>query len=136
MKIALDIDGCITEYPEFFRALSACMSPIAEIYVITNRDPGTRAEITNELKDYGIHYKTLVITAEKAKYIIENDINVVFEDTDEYFLDLPESVCVLKVREPGNFDFETRKWIYGSKTGQTIESARGENAGFRHATEL
>lgn len=40
----------------------------------------------------------------------DNDITIYFDDTDDYFLELPESVTVFKIREPWNFDFENHKW--------------------------
>jgi hypothetical protein len=120
MKIALDIDGCITQYPKFFSMLSQCMKQQARIYVITNRDPGTRAQIEEELREYGVAFHELIITVDKAKFIMEHGIEVLYEDTDECFLELPSTVCVCKVREPGNFNYETRRWFYGPRTGEII----------------
>jgi hypothetical protein len=121
MKIAIDIDGVITEYPDFFRQFSQSMTESgADIYIITNRDPTTRAEILEELREYAIDFNELVITANKAEYIVRNEIVVLFEDTDEYFLKLPPTVLVLKVREPGNFDYDEQKWVYGPKTGRLV----------------
>jgi hypothetical protein len=44
----------------------------------------------------------VVFTADKVKYIVEQGVAVLFEDYDENFLELPESVCVCKVREREN----------------------------------
>jgi hypothetical protein len=43
MKIALDIDGCISQYPEFFRTLSHALCGSCIIVVLTNRIPRARA---------------------------------------------------------------------------------------------
>ena len=88
-----------------------------EIHIITNREqtPENEAVIANELDELGIHYHHLVVTAKKAEYILKTGITVYFDDTDEYFLDLPESVTVFKIREPWNFDFENHKWLYNDK---------------------
>jgi hypothetical protein len=121
LRVGIDIDGVITEYPDFFRQFSQSMTESgADIYIITNRDPTTRAEILEELREYAIDFNELVITANKAEYIVRNEIVVLFEDTDEYFLKLPPTVLVLKVREPGNFDYDEQKWVYGPKTGRLV----------------
>ena len=124
MNIAIDIDGCITAYPQVFSTLLELLAFGTYSTIITNRTPGTEKEIAQELETYGIFeedYDKIVITAEKAKYIIENNIELLIENTDEYFQNLPASVCVLKVREDGNFNFHTGKWIYGDKTGENID---------------
>ena len=60
------------------------------------------------------------ISGEATKYILEEDITVYFYDTDEYFLALPETVKVFKMRETWNFDFEKHVWLYSNKTGRNI----------------
>jgi hypothetical protein len=59
----------------------------------------------------------LIITARKADAIRRHAVEIFIDDTDEYFRDLPPKVCVLKVREPANFDFDQKKCIYGEKSG-------------------
>ena len=49
-----------------------------------------------------------------AKHITDNDISVVFENEDESIKYLGKEILVLKVREEGNYNFQTYKW-YGSK---------------------
>ena len=120
MNIAIDMDNTIMQCPVFFRVLTQALAGQHAIHILTNRDPTRRAETVQELADFGIHYDHLRITAEKAVYIIDRGIEVFFEDTDEYFLELPESVAVFKMREPGNFNFQTQRWIYGDRTGERI----------------
>ena len=126
MKIGIDIDNTITASEEslkFFQILTASFThaPV-EIYIITNRDPGTEKEVEQELQDLGICWDHLKITADKADYIIQEGITVYYDDTDEYFLSLPKSVCVFKIREEGNFDFNgNNKWLYGNKTGINVD---------------
>ena len=120
MKIAVDYDNTITEYPDFFRVFCSLFSASHEVFIITNRDPDSTAAVEAELNGLGITYHQLIITADKATAIMEHGITVFFDDTDEYFLNLPPEVCVLKVREPGNFDFDLKRWIYGDKTGYRI----------------
>lgn len=118
LKIGVDLDGTISEYPEFFRLFTRAMAKAGcKIYIVTDRGPGTEADVRRELKEYGITYHTLKITGEKAKYIINEGIDVLYDDTDEYFLDLPEEVAVFKIREKYNFDFSLKKWRDDKKSG-------------------
>tara|TARA_Y100000310_G_C20701093_1_gene829951 strand:+ start:1024 stop:1419 length:396 start_codon:yes stop_codon:yes gene_type:complete len=125
-KIGIDLDHCINSNErtiEFFSAFTAAFSELgAFIYIITNREPGSEKEVQAELDQLDIVWHQIEITAEKAKFIIDRGITIYFDDTDEYFLDLPESVCVFKIREEGNFDFNHKKWIYGDKTGINVDS--------------
>ena len=110
-KIGIDLDGTISEYPEFFKLLSRAMARAGcRIYVVTDRMPGTEASVARELQMYGITYHVIKITAEKAGYILREGISILFDDMDEYFLDLPEEVAVFKVRQKYNFDFGRKRW--------------------------
>jgi uncharacterized HAD superfamily protein len=122
LKIGIDIDFTITASPEseaFFALITNVLKDKAEIHIITNRPPTEkgRSETIQELSQLNIHYDYLEITADKAEYILSKGISVYFDDTDEYFLSLPQNVTVFKIREVGNFDFTKHKWVYGDKTG-------------------
>ena len=119
LKIGIDLDDCITYCPLFFKSMTNAMRNVAEIHIITNREqtPENKAIIISELNELGISFHQLAITGDKADYILKNGITVFFDDTDEYFLNLPESVTVFKIREPWNFDFENHKWLYNNRTG-------------------
>ena len=130
-KIGIDIDFTITASPEsmaFFALLTNVLKDKAEIHIITNRakDDKSVKETIQELSQLGISYDYLKITADKAKYILEKGISIFFDDTDETFLDLPESVMVFKPRDSGNFDFLEKKWIYGDTTGVNICDKRNK----------
>ena len=121
MKIAVDIDGTITAYPEFFGLFTKAMTKAGcEIHILTDRERETENGIAEELEHYGIRYHKIKITGNKAEYIIDERIEVLFEDTDEYFLSLPEEVAVFKVREEDNFDFAEKKWRYSDETGREV----------------
>lgn len=124
MKIGLDLDDTISHAPAFFALLTQMTAGRAEIFVITRREPGTEAEIAEELSRYGIRYDRIVITDQKAAFILSEGIEVYFDDRDEFFQSLPESVKVFKTREPGNFCFDTGRWYYGDKTGINIDERR------------
>ena len=112
MKIAVDLDGTISEYPEFFKIFTKAMSEAGcKIYVLTDRSPGTEQEVAEELRGYGITYDVIKITGWKSRYILKDGIEVLFDDVDEYFRGLPEEVAVFKVRQKYNFDFKQKRWI-------------------------
>jgi hypothetical protein len=123
LKIGLDLDNCVNYKPEFFSVFTQALKQVSEIHIVTHRENSavSRQETETELKELGIFYHHLEITGEKADYILRKKIDVYVDDTDEYFQHLPESVFVLKVREPGNFEFDTSRWIYSKKTGIDID---------------
>jgi len=111
LKIGVDLDGTISEYPEFFRLFTKVMAEAGcKIYVITDRVPGTEAEVDSELQAYGITYHTIKVTGDKTKYILDEAITVLYDDRDDYFVELPEEVAVFKVRQKYNFDFRQKRW--------------------------
>jgi hypothetical protein len=112
MKIAVDLDGTISEFPEFFKAFTKAMSRSGcKIYIVTDRPPGTEEQVAEQLQGYGITYETIKITRQKSRYILDEGITVLFDDTDEYFLDLPAEVAVFKIRQKYNFDFDEKRWL-------------------------
>lgn len=123
MKIGIDLDNTINENKntvKFFSVITHAFQGKGKIYIITNRDKNSLKKTENELKGLGIHYDEIIITADKADVILKEGISIYFDDTDEYFIELPESVTVFKIRELGNFDFQDSKWVYGEKTGKMI----------------
>ena len=121
MKIAVALDGTISEYPQFFKLFTKAMSQAGcKIYILTDRPPGTEEMIAEQLQSYGITYDVVKITSEKSEYILKEGITVLFDDVDQYFVDLPAEVAVFKIRQKYNFDFAQKKWIYSNKTGRKI----------------
>jgi len=124
MKIAIDLDNTITanrESIKFFAALTNLLIAEHRIYIITNREPNTEQDIAEELDCLGIEYTEIVITANKAEFILKEGITIYFEDTEEYFLTLPDSVLVFKIREDGNFSFAEKKWLANKTTTKMID---------------
>jgi ribonucleotide monophosphatase NagD (HAD superfamily) len=111
MKIAVDLDGTISEYPEFFKLFTKAMSQTGcRIYILTDRPPGTEEMVAEQLQSYGITCDTIKITSEKSRYISQEKITVLFDDMDQYFVDLPAEVAVFKIRQKYNFDFAEKRW--------------------------
>lgn len=126
MKVGFDLDNTISEAPAFFSFLSqALISAGHEVHIITGREPSNVMEsaIRRELGEYKIQFTYIKMTMQKHDYILSQGIEVYFDDTDEFFHKLPESVKVFKIREPGNFCFGTGKWYYGDHTGHNIHES-------------
>lgn len=124
MKIGIDLDNTITASTnsvEFFRVLTHLLIPEHDIIIISNRNESDRESTEQELDVLKIRYNKLVLTADKAGYILKNGVQFLFEDTDEYYLMLPETITVFKIREPGNFDFAEKKWIGSKMTTKMID---------------
>ena len=123
IKVGIDLDNCITadqNSKEFFRIICHLLHPEYEIHIITNRDKSSRRDTVKELEELGIQYSHLELTSQKAKYILKEGINIYFDDSDTYFLSLPKSVLVLKVREEYNFDYNSHRWIGSKKNTKMI----------------
>lgn len=121
MKIGIDFDATITAYPEVFSQFTKAYKNAGhEIHIITDRVLGTENEVMKMLKELDIEYDIIMITKDKIAYILNHGIEVLYDDTDEYFIELPKTVAVFKVREHYNFDFDHKKWLYSDKTGRKI----------------
>ena len=123
INISIDIDGTINSTDtsiSFFQIMTHLLHPDPDvnITILTGREPGTETEIAEELAQMNILYDQIVITDNKQKYIKDNNISVVFENEDESIKSLGKEILVLKVKEPGNFNYETGRW-YASK--DTVE---------------
>ncbi len=86
MKIAIDVDGVITEAPDFFSALTKSLKAAGHsVFIVTDFDEHFRKDREKELDEYGIAYDELVITADKEQFCRENRIDYALDDDVEYF---------------------------------------------------
>jgi hypothetical protein len=119
MKVALDIDGTISEHPELFALLSASLRAAGHtVVVLTYRDPKRVAHTRTELAGWAITYDEIVFAdslAAKAELCRRHGIDVFIDDQDECIVGVPEGVLVLKVRNGGNFDYDEGKWLSTAK---------------------
>jgi hypothetical protein len=115
MKVALDIDGTISEHPEFFAILSVALRAAGHhVIVLTYRDPTRDAATREHLASWGVVFDELVIAPSleaKGELCVALGVNLFFDDQDECIANVPESVVVCKVRNGGNFDFARGQWI-------------------------
>lgn len=117
--LGLDLDGTIDGAPIFFQILSSLWP--GDVYVITYRRDRAQAEA--DLVNFNIRYDHLMLVdslEEKAQVITDHGIYCYFEDQDEAIAGIREQVAVFKVRNGGNFDYESRKWLYSDETGKLI----------------
>ena len=118
MKIGIDLDNTITtsrESIEFFEVLTNLLIAEHQIYILTCREePNSHQDVANELDYLCIEYSEIVITADKAQFVKDNNINILFESGDEYFLELGEEVLVFGIKKDGDISFSAKKDI-GSK---------------------
>jgi hypothetical protein len=124
MKVALDIDGTISEHPEFFAVLSAALRAAGhQVLVLTYRDPA-RAEATRtHLAAWRIEFDELVIARSleaKGELCARLGVDLFFDDQDECIAGVPEGVVVCKVRNGGNFDFGRRRWLSTSRLTELV----------------
>jgi hypothetical protein len=126
MKIALDLDGTITRYPEFFSKLSHLWDD--DVYVITFRH-SMRTSI-EACRKHNIKYKEIILANkdddDKAKEIERLGIEVFFDDLPDFLNHAKENVAAFLVRNEDNFDYENKLFIFTENTGRigyaTIEN--------------
>lgn len=115
MRIALDIDGTIAERPAFFALLASTFRRAGHhVLVLTSRDPARADATRTQLAGWGVEFDELVIAPSlggKGELCTAHAVDLFFDDQDECIVDVPESVLVFKVRNGGNFDFASRRWV-------------------------
>jgi len=102
---------------EGFQVIESYPGAAQDILGIPRKSKGIQL-LADALAEYGIKYHKIMITRNKGQYIREQGIEVLFDDTDEYFVDLPEEIAVFKVRQHYNFDFHENKWLFSDRTGK------------------
>jgi hypothetical protein len=124
MKVAFDIDGTISEYPAFFAILSSALRAAGhQVLVLTYRDPAASRAASEQLATWGVEFDKLVIAPSleaKGELCAALGVNVFFDDQDECVAAVPESVLVCKVRNGGNFDFATQRWVSTARLTRLI----------------
>ena len=117
--IGLDLDGCIDEAPHFFTPLSQIWP--GDVYVITFRRDYDKAKAY--IDSFDIRYSEIILVnkfEDKASVIADKGIRIYFDDQDEILMHIPETVTVMKIRNGGNYDADSRHWLYSHITGRQV----------------
>ena len=119
LKLGLDLDGVITETPEFFSAWSHSWP--GEVVIITYRKDRKKAE--QDLADRNIRYDELVLVDRfeaKAEVIASLGVTFYVDDQPEMLKTIPSNVNVMLFRNEGNFDFQDQRWMLSRQTGKLV----------------
>jgi len=100
MNVGIDIDGTITELPEFFALLTRALREAGgRVYVISFRDEADLADSRAEVEGYGISFDDIFhprdredIPQFKARMARELELDVFFDDMPEAFTQMPRGV--------------------------------------------
>lgn len=117
--LGFDLDGTIDEAPDFFRELTRIWP--GPLYVVTYRENKEKAEA--DVERSGIRNVEVVLVdslQEKADVIQRLNIKVFFDDMDEVLMHIPEDVTVFKIRNGGNYCYQSRRWLYSQTTGKEL----------------
>ncbi|MEZ5944644.1 MAG: hypothetical protein R3C18_24925 [Planctomycetaceae bacterium] len=121
VTLGIDIDGVCDEANSFFNPLSHIWP--GKVVIISYRSDRKKAE--SDLDRLGIRYDELVLVNSfeaKAKEVSRLGVAVFFDDQPEMLKEMPSTVSVMLVRNGGNFDFSSKKWMFSSKTAFLIDS--------------
>lgn len=117
--IGIDLDGTIDEAPGFFADLSHSWN--GKVYIVTYRDDAEKARA--DALRHGVRCDEVILVnsfEEKSNRIRQLGIEYFFDDMDEVIQHVKQECKVFKVRNEGNFCFDSKKWLYSDKTGSQI----------------
>ncbi len=117
--LGLDLDGVITDAPEFFSAWTHSWP--GKVIVITYRRD--RAKAIADLDERSIRYDEVVLVNRfeaKAEVIAEYGVTLYVDDQPEMLKHIPAGVHVMLFRNEGNYDFKERLWMFSSQTGKQV----------------
>ena len=117
--LGLDLDGCITEAPQFFSVWTHSWP--GKVIVITYRRD--RAKAIADLDERNIRYDEVVLVDRfeaKAEVIAEYGVTLYVDDQPEMLKNVPSGVNVMLFRNEGNFDFADQRWMLSQETGKLV----------------
>jgi len=119
MIVGIDVDGVCDYVPAIIRSI--CDDMRHTIHIITYRDECDREETKKMLKDLDIDYNYLHMPEDgvmmeewKREIVINNNIELMIEDTPEILAALPSNVARIWVTDPAVYDLD--KAIDGMKS--------------------
>lgn len=120
LRVCIPLDNAIDASPETFSLLTHSLFGRAEIHILVSPSVGPREKIEQELNGKNIKYDRLTLSDDRLEYLTSNQIDVFFETEDFRIQNVPSNILVLKVRDGENFCFDTKKWLYSSRTGELV----------------
>jgi hypothetical protein len=120
MNVAFDLHGVVTYAPEFFSKLSHAWREmeLGKIYVITGL-VHSRQQTIEDCAKHNIVYDDIIQSkqdtddpTDRGRLLQQYNISVMFDDKSEQSVHFPPECLTLHVRQPGNFDFVNKKWLY------------------------
>lgn len=117
--LGLDLDGVITESPEFFSAWTHSWP--GRVVVITYRRD--RAKAIADLDERRIRYDEVILVNRfeaKAEVIAELGVTIYVDDQPEMLKHIPCGVQVMLFRNEGNYDFDDKRWMFSGETGKQV----------------
>ena len=125
--IALDLDGTITRFPEFFSTLSHAWP--GDVYVITYRVDLAGAIV--DCKKYNIRYTEVMLAPgdddSKAQLIERLGITAFFDDMPEFTQHVSKRCATFHVRNEDNFDFTDKRYLFTKYTGKIVKQEDDES---------
>lgn len=119
ITLGLDLDGCITEAPEFFSVWTHSWP--GRVVIITYRQD--RQKAIDDLQNRDIRYDELVLVDRfdaKAEVIAKHGVTLYVDDQPEMLKHVPDGVSVMLFRNEGNFDFVDQRWMLSQETGKLV----------------
>jgi len=117
MKIALDLDGTITRYPEFFSKLSHIWDD--EVYIISFRY--SMDTCVEDCQKYNIKYTEIFLAKNedsKAEICERLGIEVLVDDDPDFLVHCKKNMLALMVRNEENFDYKNKQYLYTKYNGR------------------
>jgi len=119
LTLGLDLDGVITEAPEFFSAWTHSWP--GKVIVITYRND--RQKAIADVESRNIRYDEIILVDRfdaKAEVIRDKGVNIYVDDQPEMLKNISQGCHIMLFRNDGNFDSDDQKWMLSSETGKLV----------------
>ena len=119
LTLGLDLDGVITEAPEFFSAWTHSWP--GKVIVITYRND--RQKAITDVESRNIRYDEIILVDRfdaKAEVIRDKGVNIYVDDQPEMLKNISHGCHIMLFRNDGNFDTDDQKWMLSSETGKLV----------------
>ena len=117
--LGLDIDGVITDAPEFFSEWSHSWP--GRVVVITFRHD--REKAIRDLDERKIRYDEVFLVnrfEQKAEVIRRERVSLFVDDQPEILKYIDQQTNVMLFRNEGNYDFKLGLWMFSESTGRML----------------